>query len=264
LEQLVDGITGFTAQGRTATIGTPSLVPETSVSTDLGVYFENGAGWSTNVSVFNNDFRDKITAGVPVPNCTFAGAPDLPGCVNYGSFPTQETFGQSINVDEARTRGAEFAARVPVLGVASWSTNYTFTESEQLSGPNAGFALTNTPRHMVNSQLRATFTTRLDGWVSGEYRSARARRLSSNTNAAWEALGDFREYGLVHVGGSFAVLPNLTLRATIFNALNTDFLRFASYAVAPTSANPTGVAYTNLYNNHQEGRRLWVSTTITF
>lgn len=264
LEQLVDGIIGFTAQGRTASIGTPSLKPETSVSTDLGVYFDGSNGLSGSVSVFNNDFRDKITSGTPVPNCTFAGAPNAPGCVNYGSFPTQEVFSQSINIDEARTRGVEVAARVPVIARSALSANYTFTESTQESGNSAGFPLVNTPRHMANAQLRSAVTSRLDTWVRGEYRSSRARRLSANPNPAWDALGDFRAYGLMHIGGSYALPRGISIRASVDNVFNTDFLQFAAYDVAPTAANPSGVQYTNVYNNHQEGRRLWISTTVSF
>jgi outer membrane receptor for ferrienterochelin and colicins len=216
------------------------------------------------VSVFNNDFRDKITSGTPIPNCTFAGAPNAPGCVNYGSFPTQELFSQSINIDEARTRGIEVASRIPLVLSSALMLNYTFTQSTQLSGNNTGFPLVNTPKHMANAQLRSAITSRLDTWVRGEYRSARARRLSAAVNPAFDALGDFREYGLMHLGGSYALPRGISIRASVDNVFNTDFLQFASYAVTPTAANPSGLQYTNVYNNHQEGRRLWVSTTLAF
>lgn len=264
LEQLVDGITGFTAQGRTATIGTPGLTPETSVSTEVGVYFERDNGLSSSITLFNNDFNDKIASGTPVPNCTFAGAPDQPGCRTYGSFPTQEFFSQSVNIDKAVTRGVELNARLPLLSRAVLSANYTHTISEQLSGASEGFPLTDTPAHAVNMQLRGDVTRNLRAWITGEHRSARARRLSSATNAAWTALGDFRPYSIVHVGGSYSVRQNVALSATVYNVLNTDFLRFARYQGAVTTANPTGVLYTSLYNNHQEGRRLWLSTTVSF
>jgi len=263
LEQLVDGITGFGGQGRIALIGTPTLKPETSTSTEVGIYFANQAGAIANVTVFNNMFQDKITSGTPVPNCSFEGAPNLPGCYDYGNFPTQESFGQSVNVDEAVTRGIEFGGSVPI-SFLTLNANYTYTESEQKSGANEGMPLTNTPKHMVNGNLRADPTDRLSGWVRGEYRSSRARRLSTSTNAAFDALGDYKAYSLFHLGGSYQVARNLALSATVYNVLNTDFLQYASYPVTPTASNPSGIAYTNIYNNHQEGRRLWVSTTISF
>ncbi len=264
LEQLVDGIIGFTGQGRTAIIGTPTLKPETSTSTEFGIYFARPSGLSANVTLFNNEFTDKITSGTPRPNCTFAGAPDLPGCLNYGSFPTQETFSQSVNVDEAVTRGIEFGGQLPIASMLTIGGNYTFTESEQKSGTNAGMPLTNTPKHMVNASLMADPTDRLSGWLRGEYRSERARRTSVATNAAYDALGDYKAYALFHLGGSYSLTENVSLSLTVYNLLNTDFLRYAAYEVAPTEQNPTGIAYTNVFNNHQEGRRLWLSTSFSF
>lgn len=264
VEQLVDGIIGFTGQGRIATIGSPGLKPETSTSTEISAYYSRPEGLSASVTVFNNLFDDKITTGTPVPNCTFAGAPNLPGCVNYGSFPTQESFSQRVNVDEAVTRGFETSVRVPLLQVWSLLANYTFTYSEQLSGENKGMPLTNTPKHMLNASLRVQPAGRLSGWLRGEYRSKRARRTTVAPNPAYEALGDYKAYGLLHLGAAYQLSTNVTVNATIYNLLNTDFLRYAAYQGTPTADNPSGVYYTNVYNNHQEGRRLWLSVNLQF
>ncbi|MBL0938642.1 MAG: TonB-dependent receptor [Gemmatimonadaceae bacterium] len=258
LEQLVDGIIGFTAQGRTATIGTPGLKPETSVSSEIGFVFEGTQGIGASLSLFNNDFNDKITGGTPIANCTFTGAPNRPGCANYGSFPTQEFFSQSVNVDKAITRGAEVSLRVPVLNTWQASGNYTHTFSEQLSGGSIGFPLANTPRHMANVRLAGPVTSRLDLWTAAEYRSSRARRMSSAANPAFDALGDFKGYTVLNLGITAQVAPIVRVRASVNNVLGTDFLQFASYQSG------TQTLYTNLYNNHQEGRRLWLSTSIDF
>lgn len=263
VEQLVDGIIGFTGQGRTATIGSPGLKPETSTSTEAGIHYSRATGLGAGVTLFNNEFRDKITSGTPVPNCTFQGAPNLPGCVNYGSFPTQESFGQSINVDEAVTRGVEAGVRVP-FGIWSATANYTFTESEQRSGKDEGMPLANTPRHMVNGSLRAQFTPRANAWLRGEYRSERGRRTSSAPNPVYDALGDYRAYSLFHLGGSYQMVRGVSLSATVYNLLGKDFLEYAAYPGTPTNDNPSGTQYASLYNNHQEGRRLWLATTIEF
>lgn len=263
VEQLVDGIIGFTGQGRTATIGSPGLRPETSTSVEVGAHFVRASGLSGSVTLFNNQFRDKITSGTPVPNCTFQGAPNLPGCVTYGSFPTQESFGQSINVDEAVTRGVEAGVRVP-LGVWAAAANYTFTDSEQRSGGDEGMPLTNTPRHMINGSLRVRPVDHAGAWLRGEYRSDRARRTTADPNPVFEALGDYRAYTLLHLGADYEVAPGVSLGATVYNLLNTDFLRYEAYQGTPTADNPTGTMYASVYNNHQEGRRLWLSTTIQF
>lgn len=264
VEQLVDGIIGFSGQGTIALIGTPSLKPETSTTTEFGIHYANASGLSMSVGAFDNRFTDKITNGTPIPNCTFALAPNRPGCVDYGDFPNQESFRQSVNVDEAVTRGIEASARIPFAGIFSLGGNYTYTESEQKSGENRGMPLTNTPKHMINTNLGVEPTERLRGWLRGEYRSKRARRTTVAPDPAYDALGDYKAYTLFHLGGSLDLGRGITLSATIFNLLDKDFLTYAAYQGAPTAENPSGIMYTSLYANHQEGRRLWISTSVQF
>ena len=54
LNELHGGINGVTGQGRTVTIGNPNLKPETSTTTEFGVYFDNLAGFNANATVFHN------------------------------------------------------------------------------------------------------------------------------------------------------------------------------------------------------------------
>ena len=105
LDQLADGITGFTGQGTRPTIGTPSLKPETSTSYEFGTLFDDKQGFTLGATVFFNQFKDKIATGSGLLNCSFAAQPNRPGCVDYGNWPAVDTYGQSVNVDEAETRG---------------------------------------------------------------------------------------------------------------------------------------------------------------
>lgn len=259
LEQLADGINGFTNQGRNPSIGTPSLKPETSTTTELGTIFDNHAGLLVGATVFNNKFKDKIASGEPLLNCSFAGSPNRPDCVDYGNWPTVDTFSQRVNVDEAVTRGLELTTRIPLATRWSLSGNYTYTESEQKSGANRGDPLGNTPRHMLNASLRWTVDEAFSTWLRTEYRSKRHRSAGN----AKTALGDYKAYTVFHLGASYKASSNVTLNATIYNLLDKDFLKYGSYA-DPTATNPSQVSYTNLYNNMQEGRRLWLSANISF
>ncbi len=263
VDQLADGIVGFTGQGTRATIGSPNLKPETSTATELGFYLRHDNGISANVTVFNNQFKDKIASGNPIPNCTFADNPNAPGCVTYGDFPAQETFGQNINIDKAVTRGGEFAFRAPLNRFTFLSTNYTFTDSKQQSGDDKGAPLVNTPKHMGNAKITSNLTSRLNAWIGGEFKGQRLRRTSVGSNMAYDSLGNYKAYQVFNLGGSFEVTKSLTINATIHNLANKDFLKYGSYA-SPTVANPNNIAYTSLYNIHEEGRRLWVSTNFKF
>ena len=260
LEQLAPGINGFGQQGRLPLIGTPTLTPETSTSAEVGVYYDNLNGFTANLTVFDNKFEDKIASGQPVTNCAFgmtqaqydSGAGRPAGCVDVGFFPNAPTFGQSINIDEAVTRGVEAAARWRLLEVWDLNVNYTYTDSEQKSGSAAGQKLTDTPEHMANANLRWNATDRFTAWLRGEYRSERFR----NDEAARAALGDFKAYTLFHLGGSYKVTERVQINATIYNLFDKDFVSLLPYG--------SPVLYAPEFTNNQEPRRLWVSLKVDF
>lgn len=254
LDQIAEGITGFGGQGTIPLIGSPGLKPETSTTYEAGLYFDNDGFFSGNVTVFNNKFSDKIASGPGIPNCQFRGNLNRPGCLDVGAFPNVDLFGQTINVDEAVTRGGEVALRFEFTRAVTLGLNYTYTESEQKSGAEAGQPLVNTPRHMVNGNLRWRIGDKVATWVRTEIRSGRYRGAGVVQNA----LGDFRGYALFHLGGSLNVTEKFRLGATIFNVLDTDYVRHLPYA------NGAATAYAAEYANLQEGRRLWLSATVDF
>lgn len=259
LEQLAPGINGFGAQGRLPLLGTPSLQPENSTSLEVGVYFDNLSGFTANVTAFNNDFKDKIAAGVPVANCSaglttaqYAAGAFPAGCVDVGFFPNYATFGQSVNIDKAVTRGVEVAGRYRLNDAWTVNANYTYTDSEQKSGAADGLPLTDTPKHMLNGNVRWQQSERLGFWLRAQYRSDRYR----GEGAAQDALGPFKAYSLFHVGGSYQATETVTFNATIYNLLNKDFVRLLPYG--------TPVAYGPEYTNNEEPRRLWLSVKVDF
>lgn len=254
LDQIAEGITGFGGQGTIPLIGSPGLKPETSTTYEAGLYFNNGGFFSGNVTVFNNEFKDKIAAGPGIPNCRFTGNLNRPGCLDVGQFPNVDLFGQSINVDEAVTRGGEVAARFEFTDAITLGLNYTYTESEQKSGAQKGLPLTNTPKHMVNGNLRWRVDDKATLWVRGEIRSGRYRGVG----VPQTMLGDFKGYELFHLGGSLEVTERFRLAATVYNIFDTDFVRYLPYASGNTTV------YAAEYANNQEGRRLWLSATVDF
>ncbi|WP_208278746.1 TonB-dependent receptor domain-containing protein [Massilia oculi] len=262
VEQLSPGINGFGGQGTIPLVGSPGLKPETSVTTELGAYFDNGAGWTANATVFNNDFKDKITSGTGLLNCDFRNAPNRPGCVSFGNWPNVDAFGQSTNVDEAVTRGLELATRFPIAAGWAASANYTYTDSEQKSGPNEGKPLSDTPEHAVNARLTWDISAQWNSWLRAEYRSERFRDpgTSASSRATKAQLGDYKAYTMLHLGTSYQITPAVTLNAAVYNLLNKDFIDYRPYRETPT-ATPV---YTSVYVNNMDGRRLWLSMNVDF
>lgn len=264
LEELANGLNGFTSQGKAPSLGNPDLKPETSQSTELGLYFDTLAGFDTNVTLFYNKFEDKI-GSESIPNCEYdsvAGCITVPGGPWYkpAEHATRNrSFSRPINVDEAITRGGELAASYRFAPAWRINGNYTYTETEQRGGENDGWPLTDTPRHQVNIKLDWQATDRLNAWVRGEYRSERFRRTNpsnATANATYEAFGDYEAYNIFHIGGSYQATEDLDLSAAVYNVLDKNFMEYSPYG--------TPVAYANKYNNNQERRRLWLSATYSF
>ena len=260
LEQLAPGINGFGGQGRIPLVGSPGLTPETSVSTELAVFFDNRDDFRASFTLFHNSFDDKIATGVPIANCTAgvsradydAGNYPQTNCVDVGFYPGTATFGQSINIDEAETQGVEANFRWRFADNWTLQGNYTYTDSEQKSGASAGLPLTDTPEHMINANLRWNPTDRSSLWLRGEYRSERYR----GAGAAYDAWGDYKAYSLFHLGGSYDVTDRVTLNATVYNLFDEDFVSLLPYG--------TPVQYTPEYANNQEPRRLYVGINVDF
>jgi len=276
LNDLHSGVNGATRQGQVITIGNPDLEPETTTSTEFGVYFDSLAGFNANATLFHNKFKDKIASGDPIQ---ITGRPGIPD----GSYA------QQINIDEAVTQGLELAASWTFAPAWTLSANYTYTDSEQKSGDNKGEPLTNTPEHLANAKLNWQTTDRLNLWLKSEYRGERARFTSSYENLAnangtystnqsiYDTLGkNTKAYTLFHLGGSFGASENLTLNAAVYNLLDKDFVNGKSYttygSTGPTAGQANGTAYGTDFSHStagttgvmEEGRRLWLSANFTF
>ncbi len=208
--------------------------------------------------LFNNRFQNKIANGPGAENCSFALSPNRPGCVDYGNWPNLDLFGQSINVDEAVTRGIEGSMRFRLFRKVDVQNIYTYTQSKQLSGAQTGQPLVNTPKHMYNSTVRYAATKRLNLWVRTEARSNRTRGTGAAAVAATNQIGPFQGYGMAHLGAGYQLTKKVTLNATIYNLLNTNFLTYL-----PVTVN-NATTYASVYNNLQEPRRVWVSLSYSF
>jgi outer membrane receptor for ferrienterochelin and colicins len=170
-------------------------------------------------------------------------------------------FTQYANLDEVTTQGVEVAAGWSFAPDWKLSGNYTYTETEQKSGVNEGWPLNETPRDLANLRLDWKTTEHLNTWLRAEYSGERFRRTSSTPNMAYNTLGDFKAYTLYHLGGSYQASENLSVSASIYNLLDTNFSEYQRHT---NNAAGTQFAYSNEYQSVLERRRLWLSTTYNF
>ena len=241
LDQISDGqVTGFGAQGALQFIGNGKLDPETSTSQELSATYDNLNNFRSTVTVFNTDFRNKISLGQEV----------LVGGQRQRQW---------MNVESAEMRGIELEARWAIARDWSLQGNYTYTQSEHQSGDQytRGTPLVNTPEHMFASTLRWQASEKLGTWLRGEYRGERFRTAASASGVAdRNLLGDYKAYTLVDLGASYKLSRNMTLNAAIYNLFDKNFVDYQLTSVANT--------YSNRYHQAMEGRRLWLSLNLGF
>jgi outer membrane receptor for ferrienterochelin and colicins len=255
---LYDGITGFGGQGTSPFVGNPDLKPETSVNKEIAVYWTGDSGHSFNATWFINDFKDKIASGETSQSCTMTGG--VRPCANLGAYEQLNYNGyrQKINIDKAEIQGLELVGRYRINDALSLRGNYTWTDSEQLSGPEAGLPLTNTAEHMANATLDWMLNNALSLQLTLESRSDRFRNVDSNGDPSY-----YKAYNVLHLGAQYHVNDRITVSARVNNLLDEDFTSFRTLWVenGDGSYSPS---FIDDYNNKDKARNFWLSVNLNF
>ena len=155
--------------------------------------------------------------------------------------------------------GLEVAARYQILPTLSLRGNYTYTDSEQKSGTDKGYPLTNMAKHMANLTLDWRALPKLNTFLTAEYRSKRYRGFDSAT-------GDrlyWKGYGVLHLGASYEISKNLTITARVNNLLDKDFTSYRT-TFADNGDGTYTPTYTDDYNNKDKARSFWLSLNARF
>ncbi|WP_218309389.1 TonB-dependent receptor domain-containing protein [Alteromonas antoniana] len=267
---LYDGITGFGGQGTSPFAGNPNLEPETSVNSEIAVYWNSDEGHNFNLTYFNTQFKDKIARGDTVYSCETTGG--VRPCVNLGDYDQlgYDSYSQKINIDEVDLQGIEAAGRLQIS--SSWfvSANYTWTDSEQESGPQEGQPLTNTAEHMANVTLNWDMTTDINLYLQTQLRSDRYR--------GWDSTLDkplyYKNYELLTLGARYRINEHVTVNARINNLLDEDFTTYTAeyndlngdgtYEYLTGRGMVSEVVFLDDYNIKDSTRNFWAGVNVRF
>ncbi|MCW6565063.1 ligand-gated channel protein [Yersinia ruckeri] len=191
-------------------LGNANLKPETSVSEEIAVLWDNQADLNAGVTLFNTDFRDKITE---VRKCTDSTGNASGQCVHEGS--SYKYISERINVDEATLRGVEATFNWDITEAWTLGTNYTFTQSKQKSGDFAGKPLNQMPKHMLNATLDWKTTEDLATWIRANYRGKTSEYLDRTSIGATTP-----SYTFVDLGANYRLTKDLRLMGGVYNLLD--------------------------------------------
>ncbi|MDD3009129.1 MAG: TonB-dependent receptor [Arcobacter sp.] len=247
---LQEGITGFGGQGTSPMIGNPDLKPEESLSKEIAVYYEHPNKHNFNVTLFQNDFKDKIES---TDITASAGSQWEAVSSGYG------TLKQKQNVGEAEILGLEVAGKYFILDDLSIKANWTWMDSEIESDDplQNGKPLRSSPKHMYNATLDYQATAKLNTYLqySGEVDRFKQRYTTSTAS-----LKDiyYKDYSVWNAGTSYKVDKNLTINGRINNLFDKDFMEYSAIDRVGTTN------YYEDYSNIGAGRNFWLSANYTF
>ncbi|WP_043526952.1 ligand-gated channel protein [Litchfieldella xinjiangensis] len=210
--------------------GNPDLEPETSLNKEIGLLYTAASGFNAGVTLFHNDFEDKITrVACPISVCDA-------GPNRFGSDPTYR-----INVDEAVTQGAELTLAAPLTRDLDLSASYTYTDSEQKSGEYEGEPLTQLPKHLFTASLNWQATETLSPWVRLTYRGEESQPTTGPSQSSLVA----PSYTFVDSGVGYRVNERAKINLGVYNLFDES------------------VTYDE-YGFVEDGRRYWLGLNVDF
>nr|WP_289137174.1 ligand-gated channel protein [uncultured Halomonas sp.] len=210
--------------------GNPDLEPETSLNKEIALLYGNDAGLNGSLTLFHNDFEDKITRiACPINICNA-------GPNQFGSDPTYR-----VNIDDAVTQGVEASLGAPLTDTLALTASYTFTDSEQKSGEYAGEPLTQLPRHQVSATLDWDVNARLSQWTKVSYRGEESQPTTGPSQSAIVA----PSYTFVDAGIGYQLNDSTTVNAGIYNLFD-ERITYDEYGYV------------------DDGRRVWLGLNVAF
>jgi vitamin B12 transporter len=179
-------------------VGNPNLKAETARGWDAGAdyYLADGRG-TLSATWFQTELHDLIT-------------------FDFSAFP-----GTVVNVERARTRGAELAGKLALPGAIAARLSYTYLEADNLSQRDR---LLRRPRHSGSVDLWHDFGR---GFSAGAGLAFVAQR--EDVDAATFARIDGEDYTVVRVYGAWQATPRLAVKVRLENLLDEKYEEVNGY-----------------------------------
>ncbi|NHB91445.1 ligand-gated channel protein [Photorhabdus cinerea] len=191
--------------GNAVILGNSDLKPEKSVSEEIGVIWNNQDNFNAGLTIFNTEFKDKITE---ISDCDMCSVGSDPHIYNFVS--------KRINVHKANIRGVEVTMNWDIVENWSLSANYTYTDSEQKSGTNKGKPLNKMPKHMANATLNWQALPEMQTWTRVNFRG----ETSDSLGRREKMKEGTPSYAFVDIGASYNLTKDLRVLGGVYNVFD--------------------------------------------
>ncbi|YCH29000.1 ligand-gated channel protein [Erwinia sp. D4-22] len=212
-------------------VGNPDLKPEKSLSEEITLLWDNQTGLNAGVTLFNTDFKNKITE---TRRCNNSAAPACTLGDTHYDFVSDR-----VNVDKATIRGVESTFGWRITRDLNLTANHTWTHSEQKSGQFSGQPLNKMPKHMFNATLDWQAMPKLGFWSRLNLRGSTSEYLSRTSMAQGTP-----SYTQVDSGIRYQAHKQLMITAGIYNLFDKT-INYDDYATVLDGRRYTaGLSYT--------------------
>ena len=240
LRELAPSYGTATEGGRGVIYGNPDLKPEISTSQEIGFEYRDPAGYLASITLFNTDFRNKLTS--------------------YGTGGKDPATGLNeyvyANVGKANIKGIEVTAGLPLATGIRLDVNYTYLDAKRKSDDEAyasgvslkGEPLEMTPRHSGNAKLSWSVNDRLDLYARAVYTGKQRWANQRNGYGGKGGTRDRAGFLTGDLGGNYQINKNLSVGVAMLNVGNQRM-----YGI--DTAGNWAV---------EDGRRYWLNLNMTF
>ncbi|MEQ1411140.1 TonB-dependent receptor domain-containing protein [Acinetobacter indicus] len=205
------------ATGRGIIRANPDLDPESSLSSELGVNWQNDRV-KASLTAYVTQYKDRITEVRACETDTDGSSTNRNNWQEWKCFEGDTPFyfiSERINVDEAELKGVEATLEASLSDYTTLMANYTFTDSEFKTGEFKGQPVNQMPEHMLNITVDHEINDALNVWSRLHYRSETSAYLS-RTSVAQPNPG----YEFLDVGLNYKFTPNISGKFGVYNLLD--------------------------------------------
>ncbi|PHM33057.1 ligand-gated channel protein [Xenorhabdus innexi] len=188
----------------------PDLKPEKSVNEEISVLWNNQENLNLGLTVFNTDFKDKITEF----NFCSEENESLPSCSSVGRG-NYDFVNKRMNVDKANLRGIEATMNWDIVENLSLAANYTFSHSKQKSGKFKGQPLNKMPTHMANATLNWQALPEMGTWARVNFRGK-----TKNYQYRSGMRSGTPSYAFADMGVTYSIMKNLRVLGGVYNVFD--------------------------------------------
>ena len=240
IRELSENYVTSTENGAGVIYGNSNLKPETSINEELSLVYSYDNENHATVTVFNTDFKNKLTSHYT----GFADA--LTGARLY----------EYANVGRANIKGVEFGSHITFNDHWNADLTYTYQHSKRKSDEDIsasgvslrGLPLDNTPKHSASVKLNWIANDAFNAYARVAYKGKQiwANPRNGDNRNAYRTRG---AYTTVDLGGTYHFNKNLSLTVAVLNVGNEIGER----------VNTNGGSWTV-----EDGRRFWTNLTVMF